>query len=66
MLTHHQFVLEIPSVLAHPLAPIILIKSVSLDATDTTWKLASDDLWAVIDSMGVVGAKYSLFTRPLS
>jgi len=28
MLTHHQFVLEIPSFLVHPLAPTILIKSV--------------------------------------
>ena len=51
MLTHPQFVLEIPSFLIHPLAPTILIKSVSLDTTDTTWKLASDDLWAVVDSL---------------
>jgi hypothetical protein len=51
MLTHRQFVLEIPSFLVHPLAPTILIKSVSLDTTDTTWKLASDDLWAAIDCL---------------
>src|ERR1700676_3959115 len=51
MLTHRQFVLEISSFLIHPLAPTILIKSVSLDTTDTTWKLASDDLWAVVDSL---------------
>jgi hypothetical protein len=51
MLTHHQFVLEIPSFLVHPLAPTILIKSVSLDTTDATWKLASDDLWAAIDCL---------------
>ncbi len=44
MLTHNQYVMEIPSVLVHPLAPTILIKSASLDTTDTTWKLGSDDL----------------------
>jgi hypothetical protein len=44
-------VLEIPSFLVHPLAPTILIKSVSLDTTDTTWKLASDDLLAAIDCL---------------
>ena len=51
MLTHRQYVMEIPSILVHPLAPTILIKSASLDTTDTTWKLASHDLWAVIDSL---------------
>lgn len=51
MLTHCKFVLEIPAVLVHPLAPTILTKSMSLDTMDTTWKLASDDLWAVVDSL---------------
>src|ERR1700691_5685259 len=53
MLTHRQFVLEIPSFLVQPLAPTILIKSASLDTTDTTWKLASDDLQAVVDTLWV-------------
>ena len=51
MLTHRQFVLEIPSFLVQTLAPTILIKSASLDTTDTTWKLASDNLQAVVDSL---------------
>ena len=54
-LTHHQFVLEIPSCLAHPLAYSIATKPMSGSFQDTsyypTWKLASTDLHAVLDSL---------------
>jgi hypothetical protein len=50
--THHQFVLEILSCLAHPLAASIAAKPTSDSSQDTshypTWKLASTDLHAVL------------------
>jgi len=54
-LTRHQFVLEIPSCLAHPLAASIAAKPISGSSQDIsyypTWKLASTDLHAVLDSL---------------
>jgi len=53
-LTHCQFVLEIPSFLAHPLAASIVAKPTSGSSQDTlypTWKLASTDLHAVLNSL---------------
>jgi hypothetical protein len=54
-LTHHQYVLEIPSCLSHPLAYSVSAKPVSGSSQDKsyypTWKLASSDLHAVLDSL---------------
>jgi len=57
-LTHCQFVLEIPSFLAYPLAQSIAAKPASgalKNISDTiqypTWKLVSTELHAVLDSM---------------
>jgi len=54
-LTCHQFVLEILSCLAHPLAASIAAKPMSHGSQDTsyypTWKLASTDLHAVLNSL---------------
>src|SRR6202050_3486679 len=54
-MTHHQLVLEIPSCLAHPLAYSIATMPMSGSFQDTsyypTWKLASTDLHAVLDSL---------------
>ena len=54
-MTRRQFVLEIPSCLAHPLAASIAAKPMSGGSQDTsyypTWKLASTDLHAVLTSL---------------
>src|SRR5882762_7799377 len=54
-LTCHQFVLEILSCLAHPLAASIAANPMSHGSQDTsyypTWKLASTDLHAVLNSL---------------
>ena len=54
-LTHGQFILEITSCLAHPLAALIAAKPMSGGSQDTsyypTWKLASTDLHAVLNSL---------------
>jgi hypothetical protein len=54
-LTRRQFVLEIPSCLVHPLAYSVAAKPMSGSSQNTsyypTWKLASTDLHAVLDSL---------------
>ena len=54
-LTHHQFVLEVPSCLTHPLAYSIAAKPMAGSSQDAsyypTWKLASTDLHAVLYSL---------------
>jgi hypothetical protein len=53
--THHQFVLELPSCLVHPLTAPIVTKPRSGNLQDIsyypTWKLASTNLHAVLKSL---------------
>jgi hypothetical protein len=54
-LTHRQFVLEVPSYLAHPLAPSLAAEPMSGSSLDEsvypTWILFPTELLAVLDSL---------------
>ena len=54
-LTHHQYVLEVASVLTNPLAPSLAARPLSggkLDESDyPTWRLQSQQLQLVLDAL---------------